>query len=71
VALRAQAPASAGHLGINFGIAAAELAIGGVKAETMRFVSCATRDLLEGSAFDVESWLFRKVSDGMRLAINA
>ncbi len=41
-----------------------------IKPETMRFVACAGRDLLEDAAFDVENWLLRKVSDGMRLTIN-
>lgn len=39
-----------------------------IKPETIRFVVCATRDLLEDAAFDVEAWLLRKVSEGMRAA---
>jgi HK97 family phage major capsid protein len=41
-----------------------------IKAEPIRFVTCATSDLLQDAAFDVESWLFKKVSDGMRATIN-
>jgi HK97 family phage major capsid protein len=41
-----------------------------IKAEAIRFVACATRDLLEDASFNVEQWLFRKISDGMRATIN-
>ena len=42
-----------------------------IKAETLRYVVCATSDLLQDSVFDVESWLFRRVSECMRATINA
>jgi HK97 family phage major capsid protein len=41
-----------------------------IKAEPIRFVTCATGDLLQDAAFDVETWLFRKVSEGIRATIN-
>jgi HK97 family phage major capsid protein len=41
-----------------------------VKAEPIRFVQCATSDLLQDSAFDVESWLIDRVSRGFRDTIN-
>jgi HK97 family phage major capsid protein len=42
-----------------------------IKPETVRFVVCATSDLLEDASFDVEAWLFRKISEGMRATVNA
>jgi HK97 family phage major capsid protein len=42
-----------------------------IKPETVRFVVCATSDLLEDASFDVEAWLYRKISEGMRATINA
>jgi HK97 family phage major capsid protein len=42
-----------------------------IKADPIRFVTCAMGDLLQqDAAFDVETWLFRKVSEGMRATIN-
>lgn len=41
-----------------------------VKAEPLRFVVCATSDLLADASFDVETWLMEKVSRGFRDAIN-
>jgi len=41
-----------------------------VKAETLRFVACASSDLLEDSSFPMETWLMRKVSDGFRRTIS-
>jgi hypothetical protein len=35
-----------------------------IKAEVIRYVVCATSDLLQDAAFDVEAWLFDKVSRG-------
>jgi HK97 family phage major capsid protein len=40
-----------------------------IKAETLRFVACATSDLLQDASFNVEAWLFRKVSEGFRRVI--
>jgi HK97 family phage major capsid protein len=40
------------------------------KAETIRFVACATSDLLEDASFNVDQWLLQKVSEGMRATIN-
>jgi HK97 family phage major capsid protein len=42
-----------------------------IKAESLRFVACATSDLLSDASFNVENWLFRKVSDGFADVINA
>jgi HK97 family phage major capsid protein len=42
-----------------------------IKAETVRMVVCATAELLEDASFDVEAWLFRKISEGLRATINA
>jgi hypothetical protein len=41
-----------------------------IKPETLRFVVCANRDLVEDAAFDFEAWLWRKIGDGMRATIN-
>ena len=41
-----------------------------IKAETLRYVVCATSDLLQDAAFDVERWIIDKVSRGMRDVIN-
>jgi HK97 family phage major capsid protein len=41
-----------------------------IKAETLRYVVCATSDLLQDAAFDVERWIIDKVSRGMRDIIN-
>jgi HK97 family phage major capsid protein len=41
-----------------------------IEAETIRFVACATFDLLEDASFNVENWLVQKASDGMRMTIN-
>src|SRR5262249_25222274 len=35
-----------------------------IKVESLRFIVCAGRDLLEGSSFNIENWILRKVSDG-------
>jgi predicted phage gp36 major capsid-like protein len=42
-----------------------------IKPETVRFVVCATSDLLEDASFDVETWIYRKISEGMRVTVNA
>jgi HK97 family phage major capsid protein len=41
-----------------------------IKPETIRFVVCATRDLVEDAGFNFENWLYQKISDGMRITIN-
>src|SRR5262249_55334086 len=41
-----------------------------IRAESFRFVQCATSDLLQDAAFNVEQWLIDKVSRGMRETIN-
>jgi HK97 family phage major capsid protein len=41
-----------------------------IKAEPIRFVCCATSDLLEDASFNVENWVLQKASDGMRMTIN-
>jgi len=42
-----------------------------LKPETIRFVVCVTRDLLEDASIDVEAWILRKASEGMAATINA
>jgi HK97 family phage major capsid protein len=42
-----------------------------IKCETIRYIECATSDLLQDAAFNVERWLFQKVSEGFRNTINA
>jgi len=41
-----------------------------IKPETVRFVVCSTRDLIEDASLDVENWLFQKISEGMNALIN-
>jgi len=41
-----------------------------IKPETLRYIVCASRDLLEDAAINVESWILGKVSTGMRATIN-
>ena len=41
-----------------------------INAESLRFVQCATSDLLQDASFDVEAWLMEKVSRGMPDTIN-
>jgi HK97 family phage major capsid protein len=42
-----------------------------IKAEELRPVVCVTSDLLQDAAFNVESWIMNKVSDGFRNLISA
>src|SRR5262249_15184578 len=41
-----------------------------IKPESLRFIVCTTSDLLADSAMNVEQWIMRRVSDGMRVTIN-
>lgn len=41
-----------------------------IKAETLRFVVCAGRDLLQDAAFNIERWILRKTATGFRNAIS-
>jgi len=41
-----------------------------IKPETIRYIVCVGRDLLEDAAINVEDWIMRKVSEGMRATIN-
>jgi len=41
-----------------------------IKPETLRFIVCTTRDLLEDASINVESWILDRVSRGMRTTIN-
>jgi len=41
-----------------------------IKAESLRFIVCVTCDLLQDAAFDLESWILRKVSDAFRVSIS-
>jgi HK97 family phage major capsid protein len=42
-----------------------------IKAESLRFVACAGRDLLEDASFNIENWLVRKVEAGFRNSVSA
>jgi predicted phage gp36 major capsid-like protein len=37
-----------------------------IKCEPLRYVVCAGNDLLSDAAFNIEAWIFRKVSQGFR-----
>ena len=41
-----------------------------IKPESLRFIVCANNDLLADSAFNIESWILRKVSDAVRVTMN-
>jgi HK97 family phage major capsid protein len=41
-----------------------------IKPETVRFVRCAARDLIDDAAVDVQSWVMDKISVGMSALIN-
>lgn len=41
-----------------------------IKPEPIRMVICSTRDLLEDSSVNVESWIQQRIDDGMRATIN-
>jgi HK97 family phage major capsid protein len=41
-----------------------------IKAETIRFAVCSSRDILEDASFNVESWMFGKVSAAFRNTIS-
>jgi HK97 family phage major capsid protein len=41
-----------------------------IKPEPLRFVACSGSDLLEDASFNVDQWLFRKVSRGFQAALN-
>jgi hypothetical protein len=40
-----------------------------LRPETLRYVVCATSDLLADAAFNVEAWILDKVSRGFRATI--
>ncbi|MBR1172986.1 phage major capsid protein [Bradyrhizobium sp. KB893862 SZCCT0404] len=42
-----------------------------IKPEPLRYVACATGDLIEDSAFNLESWLLGKVSRAFRNTVSA
>jgi hypothetical protein len=42
-----------------------------IKSESLRYVVCATSDLLADASMNVEAWILDKVSRGMRATINA
>ena len=42
-----------------------------IKVEALRYIACATSDLLEDSGFNVENWLMGKVSRAMRATVSA
>lgn len=42
-----------------------------IKAETLRYSLCATRDLIEDADIDIESWMLNKVRDAFRRALSA
>jgi hypothetical protein len=41
-----------------------------IKAEELRYIVCVSKTLLEDSAFDIEGYLFRTVSDAFRDTLN-
>jgi HK97 family phage major capsid protein len=41
-----------------------------IKAETLRFIVCASRDILEDASVNVEQWMFNKVSWAFRNTIS-
>lgn len=41
-----------------------------IKPETLRYIVCATRDLLEDASTNVEAWMIRKVNDAFRRTIS-
>lgn len=41
-----------------------------IKPESLRFVVCVTNDLLSDAAFNLESYILRKVSDAFRVSIS-
>jgi hypothetical protein len=41
-----------------------------IKPETLRYVMCATSDLLQDASFNVEQWVLTKVSDAFRRSIS-
>jgi HK97 family phage major capsid protein len=41
-----------------------------IKPESLRFIVCANNDLLQDSAFNIENWVLRKVSDAVRVTIS-
>jgi HK97 family phage major capsid protein len=41
-----------------------------IKADSIRHVICAGKDLLEDSAFNIEAWLMRKAAAGYRAALS-
>jgi HK97 family phage major capsid protein len=41
-----------------------------IKPETLRYVVCATSDLLQDASFNVEQWVLTKVSDAFRRSIS-
>jgi HK97 family phage major capsid protein len=41
-----------------------------IKPEPLRYIACATSDLLEDSGFDIESWLLGKVSRAFRNTVS-
>jgi HK97 family phage major capsid protein len=41
-----------------------------IRAETLRHIVCASSDVLEDAALDLEAWVLRKVSNAMRVIIS-
>jgi len=41
-----------------------------IKAESLRYIVCVGGDLLQDSAFNIEAWILRKVSDAFRMSIS-
>jgi HK97 family phage major capsid protein len=41
-----------------------------IKAESLRYVVCASRDILEDAAVDVETWMYRKVALAFRNTVS-
>lgn len=41
-----------------------------IKPESIRYVACVNRDLVEDASIDFENWLYDKINQGMRAKIN-
>jgi len=41
-----------------------------IKPETLRYIVCATRDILEDASIDIESWMINKVNQAFRRTIS-
>jgi HK97 family phage major capsid protein len=42
-----------------------------IKAETIRYVLCASRELLEDASFNIETWALQKASQAIRVTVSS